>query len=188
MRLFIAVNFESQVRDLIERAIEEFPVNRPPWRWTRPETWHVTLKFLGDMPESDVAPLSMCMEQVSSRHREFPLSLTDFGGFPNLRRPRVLFYRVGEGAEALRSVADDVEDVLSNTLGIPREKKAFRAHVTVARVKSALAGPVADRLRNVPPLLGATQTVASIDLMKSELRPAGARYERLKGFALAPTS
>lgn len=186
MRLFIAVNLEARIRDLIAESIDGFPVDRPPWRWTKPNTWHLTLKFLGERPESDVVTIARCMEGVAARHRVFQLEMAQFGGFPSLRRPRVLFYNADEGAEALRSLAADVDQTLSEIMGIPAETKPFRAHATIARVKSRIPGPLADRLPSIPPLTGAVQTVDCFDLMKSELRREGARYQCLKAFALPP--
>ncbi|MGD8412917.1 MAG: RNA 2',3'-cyclic phosphodiesterase [Candidatus Latescibacterota bacterium] len=186
MRLFIAVNFDSGVRDLIAEAIDHFPLERPPWRWTRPNTWHITLKFLGERRESDTAAIVRCLEGVAARHRTFPLELKDFDGFPNLRRPRVLTFRVGEGAEQLESMAADVDQTLFDVMGIAKETKQFRAHATVARVKSRLDRTAIAHLESVPPLSGAAQAVESIELMKSTLRREGAQYERLKAFALPP--
>ena len=186
MRLFIAVNFDPRVRDLIAAAIEGFPVERPPWRWTKPDTWHVTVKFLGERSESDAAAIARCLEAVASRHGSFPLELRDFGGFPSLKRPRVLFYRAERGAEALVALAADVEQTLLGELGIPKEDKPFRAHATVGRVKARIPRPVADRLPSVPPLSGAVQTVESFELMISELHRDGARYRCFKAFALPP--
>lgn len=186
MRLFIAVNFDSNLRALIAGAIDGFAVSRPPWRWTKPDTWHITLKFLGERPDGDVPTITRCLEGVAARHRAFELELLDFGGFPNLRRPRVLFFRCRKGADALQSLAADVEETLQDVMGLPKEKRPFRAHVTVARVKARLARAVVDRLESVPPLSGAVQTVESFDLMKSELHRDGARYQRLKAFALPP--
>lgn len=188
MRLFIALNLDPRIRELIASAIDTFPVDRPPWRWTRPDTWHITLKFLGDTPQTEVAPITRSLEQVATRYTRFQLSLRGFGGFPNLRRPRVLFYRSDEGASVMERLAGDVNRSLHADVGIPVEEKRFRGHVTVARVKSRLPAPVVGKLRTVPPLEGAVQTVGSIDLMKSDLRPDGARYERLKGFALPQAS
>ena len=184
MRLFIAVNFEPQLRELIASAIDSFPVANAPWRWTHPEAWHVTLKFLGETAETDVAPISRCLDQVAGQHASFRFDLRDFGGFPNLRRPRVLFYRINEGADRLERLASDINQVLGDVMRIPKDDKRFRAHVTVARVKSRLAPSVVVDLQDVPPLEGAVQTAASIDLMKSELRRDGAHYQRLKAFAL----
>lgn len=186
MRLFIAVNFDPGVRDLIAAAIDGFPIERPPWRWTKPDTWHVTVKFLGERSEIDAAAIASCMDGVASRHSAFGLELRDFGGFPNLSRPRVLVYRAERGAEELRALAADVDQTLHDVLGIPKETKRFHAHATVARVKTRIPRPVSDRLPSVPPLSGAVQTVESFELMKSELRRDGARYERFKAFALPP--
>jgi 2'-5' RNA ligase len=187
MRLFIAVNFSPAIRELIAESIDGFPIDRPPWRWTKPDTWHITLKFLGERPESDTGAIARCMDDVAAKHRSFRLGLGAFGGFPNLRRPRVLFYRAEEGAAELASLAADVERSLREEMGIPQDTKPFRAHTTVARVKSRIPNPVAERLATIPPLSGAVQTVESFDLMKSELRREGARYQCLKAFALPPT-
>jgi 2'-5' RNA ligase len=73
-------------------------------------------------------------------------------------------------------------------MGIPMEEKRFHAHVTLARVKSRLPDAVIGVLPSIPPLAGASQTAGSIDLMKSELRRDGARYEPLKAFALPRAS
>ena len=184
MRLFIAVNFDPCVRDAIAAAIDGFPVDRPPWRWTKPDTWHLTVKFLGERSDSDAQAIVGCMEDVAGRHRAFDLELRDFGGFPSLGRPRVLFYRAERGVEQLEALAADVDQTLREVLGVPKETKKFRAHTTVARVKSRIPGPVAKLLPSVPPLLGAVQTVQSFELMKSTLHRDGARYEVFKAFAL----
>jgi len=184
MRLFVAVNFDARVRDLIAGAIDAFPVDLPPWRWSKPDTWHLTLKFLGEIPDTDVALISRCLEGVAARHRTFELAVGEFGGFPSLRRPRVLMFKVGKGAGELEALAAEIDQTLLDVAGIPKESKRFRAHATIARVKNRLDPSVTDRLASVSPLVGAIQTVGSIDLMKSELRPQGARYECLKAFAL----
>jgi 2'-5' RNA ligase len=186
MRLFIAVNFDPRVRGAIAAAIGAFPIESPPWRWTKPDTWHVTLKFLGERSETDAHAIAACVEGVAKRHRAFDLELREFGGFPHLNRPRVLFYRADRGADELRALAADIDRTLADALGIPEETKKFRAHATIARVKTRIPRPVADLLPSVPPLSGAVQTVQSFELMKSTLHRDGARYERFKAFALPP--
>jgi len=187
MRLFVAANLTPQVRGLIAAQIENFPVRRPSWRWTQPDTWHVTLKFIGETPEDDVPLIETCLELIAARHRAFALTLRAFGGFPDLRRPRVLFYKVETGAEPLTQLAADIETGFSDELGIPREDRPFRAHVTIARVKTPLPPEVTSALGRVPALEGAAQTISFIDLMKSELQRGGAQYQRLKQFALVPS-
>ena len=186
LRLFIAVNLESRVRDKITSAIDGFPIDRLPWRWTRPGTWHLTLKFLGETPESDVATISRCLDGVAARHRTFELELRNFGGFPSLKRPRVLIFNVDRGSAELSRLAADVDETLVDVMGLEPGARQFHPHLTVARVKSRIPADLAGRLESVPGLAGAVQPVASFDLIKSELHREGARYECLKAFALPP--
>jgi len=188
MRLFIAVNFTAEVLDAIADAIGRFPVYDPPWRWAKRDTWHVTLKFLGDTPPPDVDPISACLEGVCSRHAAFPMSLSALGGFPSISRPKVLFYRVEKGKDELTRLAADVEADLFESLQIPKETRPFRAHATVARIKKRLPRAVTEKLERAEPLSGVAQAVTSVDLMQSELRPGGAVYTRVKEFALPQLS
>lgn len=188
MRTFIAVNLEPTIRDSIADAIRLFPVENPPWRWTRRETWHITLKFLGEVSGTDLPAIERGLELVCARHGGFKLELGAFGGFPGLGRPRVLFFSASNGADRLAGLAADVNRTLFEQAGIAEETRRFHAHVTLARIKTRLPRHVTDRLAAVPALENAVQQVTAVDLMSSELRPGGAVYRRLKGFALPPSS
>jgi 2'-5' RNA ligase len=183
MRLFVAVNFSPSVRDAIASAIDGFPVTDPPWRWSRPETWHLTLKFLGETPEDRVSDITTALERVARAHSSFPMSLDAFGAFPDLKRPRVLFYKVSDGADELRTLAASVDTALE-TIGFPAEDRPFRAHATLARIKKPLPGAITRKLETIPALADATQSVDSFSLIESHLDPSGARYTVLKPFAL----
>ena len=185
MRLFAAVNFSDTVCDTIETAIASFPVENPPWRWVERTNWHVTLKFIGDAPTARVNDIVVALEGVASHHSCFPLTLADFGAFPDLRNPRVLFYNVSEGAEALAALASDIDTALAD-VGFGAEPKPFHAHATVARVKRVLPRAVAGQLEAARALAGAAQRVDSFELMESRLGRSGARYAPLKQFALTP--
>ena len=182
MRLFVAVVFTGEVRDAIARGIDHFPVGDPPWRWVGAENWHITLKFIGDGAAVDA--VGSALEPVGRGHAGFDMALGPFGGFPDLRRPRVLFYDVTEGRAPLAALADDIDAALGASPGLPRETRPFRAHATVARVKRALPGATAARLASVPPLENARQRVEAFALLRSHLGPRGGRYEPLLQFAL----
>ena len=184
MRLFVAVNFDRSIRDAIQAAIDDFPVSNPPWRWAGPETWHLTLKFLGETPRADVEAVVRALDEVRRRRATFDLTLTRFGGFPNLRAPRVLFYQVEAGAGEMKQLAADVDAALARAIGLPPESRPFHAHATVARVKEPLARDVAERLALVPPLSHPVTRVHTFDLMESHLSRTGAVYSRVKEFAL----
>jgi len=188
MRLFVAVEFESRVCDAIQSAIDNFPLKNPPWRWSARDTWHLTLKFLGETTPTAVEVVSSALAESVKPHEPFDISLGRLGGFPNLEQPRVLFFRAESGVEPLAALARDIEASLFTNAGIARDDRPFRAHVTVARLKTRLSAPVAARLTAVPPLAEAAQRVGGIALIHSRLSSQGARYERLKQFALPTAS
>ncbi|MBM3268750.1 MAG: RNA 2',3'-cyclic phosphodiesterase [Candidatus Sericytochromatia bacterium] len=141
--------------------------------WTRPEEFHLTLRFLGDAVEPRVA------EAIGRRLLEFesrpslPCRLEGPLGFPSLRRPTILALDVS-GPPDLLALADQLDAALHG-LGLERRDKPFRPHLTLGRVRDRrLATPE-------PPSFGAPVpfTVARIALFRSELSPAGSRYEEL---------
>jgi 2'-5' RNA ligase len=184
MRIFVAINFNETILDAIEHSLEDFPLKRPPWRWTNRSTWHVTLKFVGEVEPATVEVVSGALSDVAARHESFDTALGGFGGFPNLHRPRVLFYEAVEGVEHMAALSEDINRVLATEAGIKAETKPFRSHVTVARVKTRIGKPAVDALRSVPALEGAVQRVTGFDLMRSQLGRKGSTYTRLKEFAL----
>ena len=185
MRLFIAVNFSAPVREAIRSALRDFPVNDPPWRWAAPENWHLTLKFLGETPPARLDALNSALDEVRVRHAAFEMTLGAFDGFPSLRSPRVLFYAVEHGAGEVEALARDVDLAVERALGIPRERRPFHAHATLARVKEPLPAAVTSRLAAVPALTDAVTRVDSFELMESRLQRTGAAYSVVKEFALA---
>jgi len=185
MRLFIAVHLSPAARDAIQSSIDDFPLHNPPWRWVARENWHLTLKFLGDTEARRVDALCAGLDGVRRAHRAFELELGTFGGFPSLHAPRVLFYRAGRGAPEMERLAADVDAAVETTLGLPRERRPFRAHATVARIKNALPASIASRLASVPALSPAVTHVDVFHLMESRLQRAGAAYSVVKEFALA---
>jgi 2'-5' RNA ligase len=185
MRLFVAVNLSAHARDAIQSAIDDFPVENPPWRWVGPDNWHLTLKFLGETKPERVDGLIAALDAARARHPAFEMALGSFGGFPNLRSPRVLFFNIERGAQNLERLVVDIDRAVESATGLPLETRRFHAHATVARVKDALPAGVASRLPLVPPLTDAVTRVDSFELMESRLQRTGAVYSVVKEFALA---
>jgi 2'-5' RNA ligase len=96
----------------------------------------------------------------------------------------VLFYRIEEGADPLVALAQRLDETLSERLGIGRERRPFRPHATIARVKGRVAAETVSALNGAPALNGVVQLVDTLVLIRSQLHPKGARYHHLKGFAL----
>ncbi len=184
MRLFVAVNFDDTVRAAIRAALDDFPIADPPWRWAAPETWHVTLKFIGEAREAELGKIFSTLDVVCARNAAFHVTLGKFDAFPNLRTPRALFFGVEMGAANLAALANDVDRALETAVGVAREARAFHAHATVARIKDPLPRALAEKLALVPPLSHPVTRVSTFDLMESRLGRTGATYSVVKRFAL----
>jgi 2'-5' RNA ligase len=184
MRLFFAVEFEPRLKDALVDAINATAIDHPPWRWVARSNVHITLKFLGDTPKDQVPQLIDTVASVCRCAAPFDLELGGMGGFPNLKKPRVLFYNVIRGADELVSLSREIDSALETNLSIPREKKPFRAHATVARVKRPIDPGMAARLISAPAVSCPPQRVQHVSLMQSELRREGAIYQLVKEIAL----
>lgn len=149
---------------------------------TKPENFHITLKFLGEIPVPLLERVARSLEAISLP--PFSVELRGLGAFPNERRPRVIFVKVAGGSSELTNLAEKVEEVTAR-LGFPRERRPFVPHATVARVKRL--GPrfsfceLAEKY--AANLLG-TVNVESFKLKKSVLTPSGPIYSDLKVYKL----
>ncbi|UCC93424.1 MAG: RNA 2',3'-cyclic phosphodiesterase [Thermoplasmata archaeon] len=142
-------------------------------RPVRPEQLHLTLRFLGDTEEGLVDDLRTLMADAVERTGAFPLTFEGVGAFPNARRPRVVWIGL-TGAEPLMSIARRLEEGVVD-LGWKREKRGFRPHATIARVKYVKRqGRLSSLLERWEDRSFGSMEVRSIELKRSELTPQGA--------------
>ncbi len=176
MRLFFAIPVSGPVREIVRGRIHHFPVEDPPWRWIDPGNYHLTMKFLGEVDEDRIPGLCKAAGLAVAGIEPFRIAFGPFGGFPSLSRPRVLFFGIKEGVERMRSLAVNLEDELEK-LGFVRERKPFRAHLTLARIKRALPRSIVTDLEAIAPLPAeASQEADRLELVRSRLSPSGATY------------
>ena len=184
LRLFVACELSDAVRDGLRRIQDDLRrLEAGRLRWARPESIHVTLKFLGDVDEARVEEISSALADAIEPFelRLQPAALGSFGG----ARLRVIWVGLQGDVEPLASLAGRVEAALT-PLGFPQERRPFAAHLTLARVPDQV--PPADRrkLANLidgyrsPPL--PSMIVTDVSLMQSTLRPDGSVYRRLASF------
>jgi 2'-5' RNA ligase len=186
VRLFLAINVPGDVRRLAYDAAAPLRTAAPAVHWVAEQNLHLTLKFLGEVPEGRVAEIVPALRDAVGRHAGTTLSVGGFGAFPSVRRPRVVW--VGVAAEArLELLHHDVE-VACADLGFAVEGRPFRPHVTLGRVKGAMS---ADEARALAAAARAVRyravcAVESVDIMRSELSPGGSRYTVLAALPLLP--
>ena len=150
--------------------------------WVRPEVIHLTLKFFGDMAAEDLQPISEVVSGQAAGTRPLHLNIKGLGVFPGIRRPRVLW--LGVGGEVARLIAlQGVLDQGFETCGIKKEERPFRAHLTLARIKSPQGLSGLDKVleEKEAESVGSFEAKGLI-LFKSDLTPKGAIYTVLADF------
>ena len=141
-------------------------------RWVRPEGYHVTLRFLGNVATAELPALARAVEAALAGAVRFPVTLGATRAFPSARRPRVVVIELEPEAE-LAALAARVEAGVV-AAGLPAEKRRFRAHLTLGRVRGrrlpALDAPIPD---------ASTLDVHEVVLFRSDLDRDGSRYTPL---------
>jgi len=185
LRAFIAIKLSDELRGHIgevQAELKRRAFGRDGLGWVRPEGIHLTLRFLGDIAEEQVEALGALLRDVVAGMMPFVLEARGIGAFPNPRAPRVIWLGLQGTPEAMASLHRmhaRVEEGVAG-LGFPRESRAFTAHLTLARVRDRHSGAALAKVleANRDRAVGSF-TAASVGLIKSELRPAGAVYTTL---------
>jgi 2'-5' RNA ligase len=179
MRLFFAIELGESLLDLLERETTALVAEAPELSWTTREKRHLTLKFLGDVPDDAVPPLVEAAQWAAGRHQPLEMTIREVGAFPNFRRARVVWLGV-EQDPRLELLHHDLE-IACEQAGFEVEGRPFRPHITLARVRSPLPVERARELARVARTvrLRATEQVEGITLYQSILAPSGAQYRRM---------
>ena len=184
MRLFVALEIPSAVRENLAALLVSLRAITKEPRWVRAVNLHVTLKFLGEIAEDQLAAVRTTLGEVRSE-QAVALEFRGLGFFPNEKHPRV-FWAGMEATTNLQALAADIEGAVEK-LGIPREKRRFSPHLTLARFErprlpEALRKAIAE---NAERKFGSLQT-NEFHLIQSTLKPSGPEYTAVESFPFAP--
>ncbi len=186
IRAFIAIELPAVILQKLGEIEDLLKPQMPPdcIRWVKPDSIHLTLKFLGQVPSDQIALITSSLKNALLSHHAFSLEVVGAGCFPDLHHPRVIWVGVKEDASGhlLQHVQRTVEHAIS-PLGYPAESRDFSPHLTLGR----LARDVRTiDLKKVGDVIGASQIgslgrwdVTNVALIKSDLRPTGAVYSVL---------
>ncbi len=172
MRLFTAINFDEAAKQRLTEITGSLQAITPDGRFTRPQNLHLTLVFLGEIPQSGLRDIMMAMDKV--QEPAFSLELLGLGSFR--QDSGELLWMGATKSRALMSVYDQLRERLSQT-GIPVELREFKPHLTLAR-ELTLPGDF-DRSRFADEAGTVRTQVKSIDLMKSERVNGAVKYSRV---------
>lgn len=173
-RLFIAVPLTDEARGKIAAGLPPLPGRLVP-----AQNWHFTLRFLGDTGARARDTLVSTLRATPLGNR-FSIRFDGLGAFPRVKRARIIWLGVTDGAQQLISLAESVESA-ARRCGFPAEERSFKPHLTLTRVEPPRA--VSDVLSSQPPL-SVTMPVTEAALVRSSLGAGPARYEIVERFSL----
>jgi 2'-5' RNA ligase len=192
MRIFVALDIDSDIRERIARFMQGVRGFAPDAKWVGPETFHVTLKFIGEQSPEQVERIKRALREVKAA--PFSVGFSGSGFFPNARSARVFWAGI-HADQSLASLAEAVDRATATT-GIPREQHGFKPHLTLARARNASGSPhqslsrssrspfmrVEEKLQGLTEPDFGTMTATEFFLYESKLSPKGATYTKLERF------
>jgi len=180
IRSFIAIELPEKVLEGLARLRKELERDGHKFvKWVDPGGVHLTLKFLGNIPSKRVAEITEAIEEATQGISPFNLEISGLGAFPSLKQARVFWVGIGGEVDKLSRLQQNIDSALA-ILGFAKEERSFVPHLTLARIRQGAPPP---ERRSFGELIGSTVfedkyhvEVEAINLMRSQLTPAGAIY------------
>jgi 2'-5' RNA ligase len=188
LRSFIAIHLPPHVKERlaeIRRQLEQ-SLPRDTVRWTALDQIHLTLQFLGNVAQPDLATIEASLAQIAAVLRPFVVSAEGLGAFPSARQPRILWVGVNGDLAALRALQKSIAAITAPWCA-REEDREYLPHLTLGRVreaKSRVGRMIRDALAKANAGNLGEWTAADFALMASELSPEGARHSVLASFRL----
>jgi 2'-5' RNA ligase len=175
LRCFVAIDIPEMIKKEIGELVETLKKYDADVKWVTAANLHLTLKFLGDTPETAIPQIQKALSTVVSSYKPFCMKIRGTGVFPNRKYPRVCWIGT-EGAGILKNLKKDIENSMIH-FGFLKEDKDFNPHLTIGRVRS-LKGviKVVNELESFQEKEFGVTNVESIKIMRSELKSKGPEY------------
>ena len=181
MRCFIAVDLSDEVRSTLDSTQGRLRARAPKadLRWVDSAGMHLTLQFLGEVSDGLLADVRRALATAATSVSPLELACRGLGAFPGLTRPRVVWAGIRGAVDDLGRLAAACQRACE-PLGFVPEKRPFRGHVTLARVRSPRGfGPLARAIESAADDDFGAWTATEVVLYRSHLRRTGAVYEAL---------
>ena len=179
MRTFIAIELSSEIKESLAQAQSHLKYAGADVKWVTPENIHLTLKFLGEIPEEKCENVKAALDEIAKTTASFELSIKDIGAFPNIEFPRVIWIGLDKGAKESTELAAKVDEALSK-LGFAKETRPFAAHLTIGRIRSAKnKEALKEKVLGYGDRVTGNEKISSVILFHSKLTPTGSIYTKL---------
>jgi 2'-5' RNA ligase len=186
IRSFIAFELPDDVLSSLEKLQNDLGSYGFPVRWVRPAGIHLTLKFLGDIKAAQIERIAGAIFEAGARHAPLSLAAKGIGVFPGIKRPRVIWSGLAGQLNLLGDLQQKLEGGLAE-IGFTKEKRSFNGHLTLGRFKARVdSNQLMQALHEFEKFETATFAANPLILYRSELKPSGAVYSKLKTVSLQP--
>jgi 2'-5' RNA ligase len=181
IRCFLAFELPLDIKRMVKDISEDVRRSRLDLKWVKVDNIHLTVVFMGNIRIEDVQAIGEEAGDVCVGFEPFDIALKGLGVFPNMRRPRVLWLGLEMETERVSAFRDSLQERLLD-FGVNEEKRAFTPHLTLGRFRKperhdTLLGDIISRYADIKGPVGRLEELV---MFKSELRPGGAEYTRLK--------
>lgn len=180
VRAFLAVDLSEAVRSNVAKLIRSLQPRIDGTKWVETQNLHVTLKFLGDVPLTELHHLIAAVTRGAQATEAFDLEFLGCGAFPNLESPKTIWVGCDRGAEELTRLAGSIEEELFQC-GYPKENRRFSPHLTIGRVKRGASTDVSltEFFRQQQGRPFGSCGIDQVALYSSELTRRGPIYDEL---------
>ncbi|MHB1340182.1 MAG: RNA 2',3'-cyclic phosphodiesterase [Coriobacteriia bacterium] len=186
IRTFIGIALGTHVRDTLLECGSRIRQVAGTWRgekWVTPENLHITLKFLGTLPDDTLPEVESIAVETCAGFRPYPISLAEVHAVPRLRTARMLWTGIGAGAARTSALASAIEHAME-AAGHTRNERPFSPHVTLVRAREPQAIPfeaidAANRFLYGADERDIAMSVRGVTVYSSTLTPQGPVYEEL---------
>ena len=186
IRTFVAVDVNESVRRRAARLIEQLAASVGNVKWVEPQHMHLTLQFLGDVPQTDVHKVCLAVRRAVVGCVPFAMSLLGAGAFPHAGRPSTIWIGVDQGAQQLKTIQQRIQQALK-PLGFPPERRAYHPHLTIGRIRRGRVSggsQLARDLRDQQSFDAGRSTVDQVIVYASYLERTGPSYQPMSRIVL----
>ena len=135
IRAFLAFDLSQPVKETLADIQKQLHVAEHKIKWVNPEQMHLTIKFFGGLNIKKIAPLTAVINDMTKTCDPFILELDTLGAFPSMHNPNVLWVSLNDQKNQLSDFVAQIENTAAK-VGLPKETRVFKPHITLGRVKS----------------------------------------------------
>lgn len=183
-RVFIAINLPEGIKKELAEYQEKW--SELPAKWTAKDSLHITLEFLGDLTDVELADVCKVVSEVVKRHKSFAINLSKVAYGPAGKMPPRMVWVGGEKSDDLTDFREDLQECLLQEIRYRPENRGFAPHITLARINEWQFRQIDHEERpEINEDIDLVFSVESIEVMESELKRGGPIYTILESHQLS---